>query len=137
MNTIFEKSHGTHTQKDGYLYVNIVLPEEDREPIGKYGRMRKRYLEEHRPVIYNQLFISGKLFSHLQEIDRVSHERMEMMVGQMAKAEGVTERMKAENQIEWVQRMNSIRNRAEEIILDEYLFSRGSFAARITKSFKF
>ncbi len=68
-------------------------------------------------------FISGKLFSHLQEIDRVSHERMEMMVGQMAKAEGVTERMKAENQIEWVQRMNSIRNRAEEIILDELIYN--------------
>ena len=123
MNTIFEKSGGTYTWKNGYLYPNIVLPEEDREPIGKYGRMRKRYLEEHRPVIYNQLFVSGKLFSHLREIDRVSHERMERMVGQMAKAESVTERLKAENQMEWVQRMNSIRNRAEEIILDELIYN--------------
>lgn len=123
MNTIFEKSGGTYTRKNGYLYPNIVLPEEDREPIGKYGRIRKRYLEEHRPVIYNQLFVSGKLFSHLREIDRASHERMEMMVGQMAKAEGVTERLKAENQMEWVQRMNSIRNRAEEIILDELIYN--------------
>ena len=71
MNTIFEKSGGTYTWKNGYLYPNIVLPEEDREPIGKYGRMRKRYLEEYRSVIYNQLFVSGKLFSHLREIDRV------------------------------------------------------------------
>ena len=123
MNTIFEKSGGTYTRKNGYLYPNIVLPEEDRESIGKYGRIQKRYLEEHCPVIYNQLFISGKLFSHLREIDRASHERMEMMVGQMAKAEGVTERLKAENQMEWVQRMNSIRNRAEEIILDELIYN--------------
>ncbi len=123
MNTIFEKRGGTYTCKNGYLYPNIVLSEEDREPIGKYGRMRKRYLEEHRPVIYNQLFVSGKLFSHLREIDRVSHERMERMVGQMAKAESVTERLKAENQMEWVQRMNSIRNRAEEIILDELIYN--------------
>ena len=123
MNTIFEKSGGTYTCKNGYLYPNIVLSEEDREPIGKYGRMRKRYLEEHRPVIYNQLFVSGKLFSHLREIDRASDERMEMTVAQMAKAEGVTERLKAENQMEWVQRMNSIRNRAEEIILDELIYN--------------
>ena len=123
MNTIFEKSGGTYTRKNGYLYPNIVLPEEDRKPIEKYGRMRKRYLEEHRPVIYNQLFVSGKLFSHLREIDRASDERMEMMVAQIAKAEGVTETLKAENQMEWGQRMNSIRNRAEEIILDELIYN--------------
>ena len=105
------------------MYPNIVLSEENRQLIGKYGRMRKRYLQAYRPVIYNQLFVSGKLFSHLREIDRVSHERMKMMVGRMAKAEGVTERMKAENQMEWVQRMNSIRNRAEEIILDELIYN--------------
>ena len=84
--------------------------------------MRKRYLEEHRPVIYNQLYFSGKLFSHLREIDRCCHERMELTITQMAKAEGVTERLKAENQMEWVQRMNSIRNRAEEIVLDELIY---------------
>ncbi len=123
MNTIFEKSGGTYTCKNGYLYPNIVLSEENRQLIGKYGRMRKRYLQAYRPVIYNQLFVSGKLFSHLREIDRVSHERMERMVGQMAKAESVTERLKAENQMEWVQRMNSIRNRAEEIILDELIYN--------------
>ena len=123
MNTIFENSGGTYAQKNGYLYPNITMPGEDKTPIGKYGRMRKRYLEEHRPVIYNQLFISGKLFSHLREIDRASDERMEMTVAQMAKAEGVTERLKAENQMEWVRRMNSIRNRAEEIILDELIYN--------------
>ena len=113
---------GTYTQRDGYLYPNIILHEEDKTPIGKYGRMRKRYLEEHRPVIFNQLLLSGKLFSHLREIDRASHERMELTITQMAKAEGVTERLKAENQMEWVQRMNSIRNRAEEIVLDELIY---------------
>ena len=84
--------------------------------------MRKRYLEEHRPVIFNQLLLSGKLLSHLREIDRASHERMELTITQMAKAEGVTERLKAENQMEWVQRMNSIHNRAEEIVLDELIY---------------
>ena len=63
MNTIFENSGGTYTQKNGYLYPNITIPEEDKTTIGKYGRLRKRCIEEHRPIIYNQLFISGKLFS--------------------------------------------------------------------------
>ena len=85
MNTIFENSGGTYTQKNGYLYPNITIPEEDKTPIGKYGRMRKRYLEEHRPVIYNQLFVSGKLFTHLQEIDNCCRERMEWIIAQMAK----------------------------------------------------
>ncbi len=122
MNTVFENSGGTYTQKSGYLYPNIILPEEDKTPIGKYGRMRRRYLEEYRPVIFNQLFLSGKLFTHLREIDRASHERMELMITQMAKAEDVTERLKAENQMEWLQRMNSIHNRAEEIVLDELIY---------------
>ena len=122
MNTIFEQNDGTYVQKDGYLYPNITIPEEDMQPIEKYGWMRKRYLKEHRPIVYNQLVLSGKLFSHLREIDKSCHDRMELMVAQMAKAEGVTEKLKAENQMEWVRRMNSIRNRTEEIILDEVIY---------------
>ena len=92
------------------------------QPIGKYGRMRKRYLKEHRPVIYSQLIVSGKLFSHLREIDSTCNARMEQMVKQMAKAENVTESLKAENQMEWVARMNGIQNRAEEIVLHELIY---------------
>ena len=122
MNTIFDNSGGTYVQKNGFLYPNITMPEEDKTPIGKYGRMRKRYLEEHRPIIYNQLFIPGKLFAHLQEIDRCCRERLELIVAQMAKEEGVCEKLKAENQMEWVRQMNNIRDRAEEIVLDELIY---------------
>lgn len=122
MNTIFEQIGGTYVKKDGYLYPNIVIPEEDMQPIGKYGRMRKRYLKEHRPVVYSQLIVSGNLFSHLREIDSTCNARMEQVVKQMAKAENVTESLKAENQIEWVSSMNGIQNRAEEIVLQELIY---------------
>ena len=114
MNTIFENSGGTYTRKNGYLYPNITMPEEDKTPIGKYGRMRKRYLEEHRPVIYNQLFVS---------IDRCCRERIELIVAQMAKKEGITEKLKAANQMEWIRRMNGVLNRAEEIVLNELIYN--------------
>ena len=122
MNTIFDQIGGTYAEKDGYLYPNISIPEKDMQPIGKYGRMQKRYLKEHRPVVYNQLIVSGKLFSHLHEIDSTCNARMEQMVKQMAKAENVTESLKAENQMEWVARMNGIQNRAEETILEELIY---------------
>ena len=123
MNTIFDQIGGTYAEKEGYLYPNISIPEEDMQPIGKYGRMWKRYLKEHRPVVYSQLIVSGKLFSHLREIDSTCNARMEQMVKQMAKAENVTESLKAENQMEWVARMNGIQNRAEEIILEELIYN--------------
>ena len=123
MNTIFDQIGGTYAEKDGYLYPNISIPEKDMQPIGKYGRMRKRYLKEHRPVVYNQLIVSGKLFSHLREIDSTCNDRMELLISQMAKAENVTESLKAENQLEWVARMNGIQNRAEEIILEELIYN--------------
>lgn len=123
MNTIFENSGATYALKNGYLYPNITMPEEDKTPIGKYGRIRKRYLEEHRPVIYNQLFVSGKLFTHLQEIDRCCRERIELIVTQMAKKEGITEKLKAANQMEWIRRMNGVLNRAEEIVLSELIYN--------------
>ena len=123
MNTIYEESGGTYTQKNGYLYPNITMPEEDKTPIGKYGRMRKRYLEEHRPIVYSQLFVSGKLFSHLQEIDKSCCERIELIVAQMTKKEGITEKLKAANQMEWIRRMNGVINRAEEIVLSELIYN--------------
>ena len=122
MNTIFEEQGGTYVQKDGYLYPNITIPEEDIQPIGKYGRMRKRYLKEHRPAIYSAMLLNGELYGHLSEIDQACEERMKLLARQMAKQEGMTEALKAADQMEWVRRMNSIRSRAEEIVLNELVY---------------
>ena len=121
MNTIFEQIGGTYAEKEGYLYPSIAIPEEDMQPIGKYGRIRLDYLKEHRPVIYNQLILSGKLYTHLGEIEQTCQER-DRMIPQMKETEGVTEALKAADQMEWVRRMNSIHNRVEEIILAEIVY---------------
>ena len=113
---------GTYHKSGDYLIPNLVLPEEEQQPIGKYGRMRKRYLKEHRPVLYSNMLLKGKLFQHLAEIDEACEERMELLTRQMAKQEGVTEALKASDQMEWVRHMNSIRNRAEEIVLSELVY---------------
>ena len=110
-----------HESGDYYL-PNLVLEDTEVQPIGKYGRMRKCYLKEHRPVLYSNLLLSGKLFQHLAEIDGACEERMEQLIRQMAKREGVTEALKASDQMEWVRRMNSIRGRAEEIVLSELVY---------------
>ena len=91
-------------------------------PIGKYGRMRKRYLKEHRPALYSSLLLTGKLDQHCAEIDGACEERMELLSWQMASQEGVTEALKAADQMERVRCMNSIRNRAEEIVLHELVY---------------
>ena len=109
----------TYSQCGDYLIPNLVLEETEVQPIGKYGRMRKRYLKDHRPVLYSNLLLSGKLFQHLAEIDGACEERLELLIRQMTKQEGVTEALKAADQLEWVRRMNSIRSRAEEIVLSE------------------
>ena len=109
--------------KSGNYYLpNLVIEETEAQPIGKYGRMRKRYLKEHRPVLYSNMLLKGKLFQHLAEIDEACEERMELLTRQMAKQEGVTEALKASDQMEWVRHMNSIRNRAEEIVLSELVY---------------
>ena len=111
-----------HKSGDYYL-PNLVLEDTEAKPIGKYGRMRKRYLKEHRPVLYTNLLLPGELFQHLEEIDKTCEEHMELLTRQMAIREGVTEQLKAANQIEWVRRMNSIQNRAEEIVLHELVYA--------------
>ena len=105
-----------------YLIPNLVLPEEEQQPIGKYGRMRKRYLRDHRPVLYSNLLLSGKLYEHLAEIDRACEDRLDLIIRQMKTQEGVTEKLKANDQMAWVSAMNSIQNRAEEIILSELVY---------------
>ena len=111
-----------HKSGDYYL-PNLVLEDTEVQPIGKCGRMRKRYLKEHRPVLFTNLLLSGELFQHLEEIDKTCEEHMELLTRKMAIREGVTEQLKAADQMEWVRRMNSVRSRAEEIVLHELVYA--------------
>ena len=122
MKTIFEEMGGTYRQVGDYFIPNITLPDDGEYQIGKYGRMRRSYLKEYRKILYNNYVLEGTLFKHLAEIDQIGNERIENIVSAMAKQEGVTEALKAADQIEWVRRMNSIRNRAEEIVLHELVY---------------
>ena len=104
-----------------YYIPQLELPKEDR-PIGRWGRLRKTYLRDHRPVLYNQLILTGKLWTHLADLNEQAEGRLERFIDQMAQAEGVTEELKARDQMEWVRQMNSIRHRAEEIIQAELIY---------------
>ena len=105
-----------------YYFPDLELTEEEQHPVGKYGQMRMEYLRKNRPGLFNRLLLSGKLMDHLHEIDDACHERVELLVSQMKQAEGVTESLKASDQMEWVRRMNSIHHRAEEIVLTELVY---------------
>ena len=122
MKSIFEQNGGTYTQVGDYLIPDISLPDAPAYPIGKYGRMRKTYLKEHRPGLYTQLILSGKLYEHLSEVERICNERLDIMISQMVKAQGVTEAMMAQDQLGWVGRMNEIKHIAEESILTEIVY---------------
>lgn len=123
MKTIFEEMGGTYRQVGYYFIPNITLPDDGEYQIGKYGRMRRSYLKKYRKILYNNYVLEGTLFKHLAEIDQACNERIENIISAMAKQEGVTEALKATNQMEWVRYMNSIRNRAEEIILTELVYA--------------
>ena len=116
----------TYFKCGDYFIPDLVLSKEEKQPIGKYGRMRKRYLKEHHPAIYSELLLTEKLYPHLLKIDEACEGRVELLVLQMAKSEGVTEAMKAADQMAWVGKMNSIRNRAEEIVLHELVYAEES-----------
>ena len=105
-----------------YLLPALTIPDES-VTLGKYGRMRKTYLKEHKPILYNTLLLSGKLTAHLVGVDAECRERLENLLPQMMRQEGVDEALKARNQMEWVRRMNSIQNRAEEILLNELVYA--------------
>lgn len=121
-----------HDEKNGLDYVlvgdyyipDIRLDEEpeDDRPIGKYGLLHREYLKEHRPVLYNNLVLSGKLHRYLKDLDGQAHERLDVIVRQMAEAEGISEELKARQPMLWVQSMNSIRARAEEVVLTEMVY---------------
>ena len=106
----------------GDFYIpNLELPQESR-PIGKWGRMHRRYLETYHPIRFNQLVLSGTLWTYLADLNEQAQARMETLIEQMKTAEGVTESLKANDPMAWVQRMNSIRARAEEIVRGELIF---------------
>lgn len=123
MQSIFERMGGTYRPEGDYFVPNLALPDTSGHPLGKYGRMRRRYLKEYHPGIYSRLVTSGNLYEHLAEIDQTCHERMERICSEMAKREGVTETLKATDQMEWVRRMNGIHDRAEEIVLAELVYT--------------
>ena len=115
--------NGIHYTLHGDYYLpDLTLPEAPKQPIGRYGRIRKAYLEEHQPGLYERLVLSGKLYDHLMVIDRTCRERVERIIGRMAEAEGVDEKLKASDQMGWVSQMNSVKARAEETVLAELVF---------------
>lgn len=120
--TIFEEMGGTYTQVGDYLLPDLKLPEKEQQSIGVWGQRHRRYLKDHRRATYATLFTNGKLNSYLADIDRQAEEMFVRLVKQMAEAEGVTEQLKADNQIEWVGRMNNIRNKAMEIVNSELIY---------------
>lgn len=122
MKSTFEQNGGTYTKVGDYYIPNITVPDTKKYNIGKYGNLRKTFLKEHHKSYYTALFMEGKLFEHLAEIDETCHKCLKVMVTKMAEQDGITEQLKAANQMLWVQKMNNIRNRAEEAVLSEYVY---------------
>lgn len=119
---IFDEKNGlTYVLHGDYYFPLIAVPHTDR-PIGKYGRMRMRYLEEHRPIAYNDLILTGKLYDHLTAVDECCTRMKATLVAEMAKRQGATEALKARDQMVWVGMMNNIDSSVEELILSEYVY---------------
>ena len=113
--SLFEQMDGTYYQEGDYFLPNLSVPE--LPAIGIWGQWRRRYLEEHRQALYTALLLSGKLNDHLSEVDEQAEAMFSQLVKQMAAQDSITEQLKADNQMKWVRQMNSVRNRAEEIIV--------------------
>lgn len=109
----------TYTKHGDYYYPDLTLPPQPTGDIGRFGRMRKKYLKEHQPDTFALMLMENTLTEHLVEIDRQANEQIELITSQLAKAEGVTEDLKARDQLEWIRRMNSCRARAEEQVIRE------------------
>ena len=120
---IHDDTNGLDYVLVGDYYIPVLRLTEESRPIGHWGRRRKAYLEEARPALYCSLLLSGKLWTHLADVDEQAQERLDLIMEQMKAAEGVTEELKARNQLAWVQHMNSIRSRAEEIIYAELVYA--------------
>lgn len=108
----------TYTKIGEYLYPDLTLPEtKDDHPLGKYGMLRKTYLKQHRPMVYDRLLLAGQLDAHLREIDKIAMEQVDYMVADLAAKEGVNEQLKATDQMRWVGLMNNFKAAAEEVVL--------------------
>ena len=117
----FERMNGTYRQEGDYFLPNLAVPES--VPVGVWGQRRRRYLREHRKALYNALLLSGKLDSHLADINQQAEDMFSQLVEQMAEQEGITEQLKADSQMEWAGRMNNIRSAVEEIVNTEIIFT--------------
>lgn len=121
---IYDESNGLWYELIGDYYIPVLtLSSEEQRPIGKWGRMHRDYLKEQRPILFNDLILSGQLWSYLADLNEQVQERLSLIIEQMKASEGVTEELKAADQMGWVEAMNSIRNRAEEIVLHEMIYS--------------
>ena len=122
MNSIFEEHGGTYTLgADSMLYPNLILEPQEHRPIGRWGRMHRAYLETEHPGLYERLILNGTLDRHLADAEERAGTMLDQLTRQMAKQEGITESLKAADQMEWVRRMNSIRSRAEEIVTKQII----------------
>lgn len=121
--SLYEQNGGTYRQVGDYFLPNITIPAEEIEPIGIWGQRHLRYLKQHRKILYTNLLTSGKLNSYLAEIDKQATDMCFRLVKQLAEQEGVTEQLKADNQMEWIGRMNSIRNRVIEIVNTDLIYT--------------
>ena len=120
---IYDENNGLWYELIGDYYIPVLaLSAEERCPIGKWGRLHRDYIKEHRPILFNDLVLSGQLWTYLADLNEQAQERLSLIVEQMKATEGVTEELKAADQMTWVGAMNSIRNRAEEIILREMIY---------------
>lgn len=113
----------TYLKTGDYLIPNLTLTNPPTKPLGKYGRMRRAYLKEHRPILYSQLILSEKLYPHLLEIEEAANSRLEVLMPQLMKEAGVTEELKATDQMKWVGLANNCKAQAEEMILEELINS--------------
>ena len=121
---IYNEQNGLWYELQGDYYIPcLVLDEEDPQPIGMWGKKYLRYIKEHRPVLHTSLLLSGKLNGHLAEIDNRATEMFDQLVKQLAEKEGITEQLKAQNQMAWVGAMNNIRHAVEEIVLSELIYN--------------
>ena len=122
MKSIFEQIGGTYTKQGDYRLPNLTLPAEEERPIGVWGQRRLRYLKQHNKVLYYNLLTSGKLNSHLADIEEEAQSIFSRLVKEYAEKEGVTKQLKKENPIEWIRRMNNIKMRVREMVNSEVIF---------------
>ena len=120
--SLFEQVGGTYTQVGDYLLPNLTFPEKEQKPIGIWGQRHARHLKQHHKVLYMNLLTSGKLNGYLAEIDEQAEDMFSRLVKQMAEIQGITEQMKSENQMFWVQEMNNIRNAAAQVVNTELIY---------------